>query len=269
MEDRKGKPPRLPDRQIAGRQEHVLEMPLPVEPADVTHEKFASPDFSVVSVPGSVHGHADDPAWNFSLGQQGRHVSPVMLDFADPAVGEPIPETPVRVERMHVDGHHVGGEGEKIHEMIDEILFGVKTSGGVEGADIGADQRPVLFEERERPLEQPAEPENRLRRPERHLQGQGNESPAAANEDRPASLPLGHRIIGECPDRPVVRKDGIGDFCQRSEIVGEEDRLIRMIGAGHHQRFSRPLDEQQMQRSVGDHETDAIQPGCWVRSARA
>ena len=76
------------------------------------------------------------------------------------------------------------------------------------------------------------------------------------------------RVVGPGLDRPVVEQQEVGDPAQPRHrvVVGERDRLVGRVAAGHHQRpHSRVGDQQVVKRRVGEHQS---QLGCAGRDRR-
>jgi hypothetical protein len=87
-----------------------------------------------------------------------------------------------------------------------------------------------------------------------------------ADRIQTASCQAGDRVVHPHVDRPVVQQEGI---CQAGQtlaglLVAIGDGLFAQVSAGHDQQFGETLlwlEQQQMQRSVGQHDAQRTLPG--------
>ncbi len=134
----------------------------------------------------------------------------------------------------------------------------------LEVADVRPDVGPRTGGQGERVLQLGADGQDHLARRQRHRQVQrvgGVAAPAPDDRLAGASRPTHHpgdRVVVAGPDPAVVGQEGVGDPGQPDErlvVVGDQ-RLVGEVAAGQDERSADRLEEQVMERRVGQEEAD-------------
>ncbi len=83
-------------------------------------------------------------------------------------------------------------------------------------------------------------------------------TPRAAHRQRAAGPWPHHRVVGAHVDRPVVGEERVGDAGQAREgvVVGEREGFVGDVAAGEHQRCGDGVQQQVVQRGVGQHQAE-------------
>ncbi len=85
----------------------------------------------------------------------------------------------------------------------------------------------------------------------------GGVAAGAADRQHAAALHPDDRVVGAGVDRPVVGEHGVGDRDEPADVgVAVDDRLVRHVPAGQHDRRADLRGEQVVQRGVGEQHAD-------------
>lgn len=262
----------LADRSLSSRQRERRQMPDPGEFDRVCdYQKFPAPDGPVRTVAGAVECHRDDRcAQAPAIGEQRNGVGMVVLHRDDGlAAGLPVRPRGGGIPGVQVTGEDVGSaaghEGKVVRRGL-EAGLGARVGHVTEMGRQMSLCRPVRRgpHQAERGLEIPAGGQDDLGRLAVH--GHRQRCIAARSPDRhfPALIVDGDDgVLARYVDRPVVGEDDVGQALDPVQVlIPEDDRRAALIGRSHHQRYrAQPIEEQMMQRRIGQHQTKVGQAG--------
>ena len=162
------------------------------------------------------------------------------------------------VVRVQVVGDHLGPDPEEALQPLDLLLEGARGLEVVEVADVRTQPGLVARGQAERVLE--VRPAGEDRPPHGPAQADGpGHVPARPAEDRgPARDHARDRVVAAVLDLAVVGQEEVGDAAEPGErlAVLHRHRLVRQVPRGHHQRPPRGLEQQVVERRVGEDQAD-------------
>ncbi len=277
---RGGGAPRLAPRPLAPGEVKEAEARHPPPPAGRAEEGLAAPKLVSLAEPEAIPGE-DQPVadagmlagehpgigdwlvftWDgLGLGErdelwggEGRGVRLVMGDAEE---GQPPCGGPAAAR---IAGMGVGGDHRRVHpveaaEVANHLCEDVPGAGAFEVADMGRDHRPPFPAQRDRVFEMTAHGEHRGGEGEGEVALERGEAAAETQGSRRTAAHPHHRIIGRAEDGAVVMEEAVGDggkAAARRLVLGD-DRLAADIGGGRHQRKAERIEQEMMERAVGE-----------------
>ena len=258
-----GHPPRLAHRGRAARHRHRAQRAGALVAAQVADEQLAAPDRAVVAESGAVEDRPDGRARDPLLGEARGQVGMVMLDADQCHVVALERVLGRQVARMKIVGDESRHDREGPLEVLDALAVGGERRDVLEVADVMRDPGVRSARDAERGLLLGTARQQRARGVDRQPQRVRHVAARPAQQQWPPGVadPHGadHRVVGAGLDRAVVHAEQVGDLVQPSEsiVVAVGDRLVGDVGAGHHQRVTGEVRQQQVvQRRVRQHHAE-------------
>ena len=198
------------------------------------------------------------------LGGAGRHVRVVVLDGDALAGREPLQGVlggqVLGVEVVDDDFRLQGEEPREVGEPVREGAVGREV---LEVAVVGRHVGAPAAREGERVLELGAHGEQRHRRRDRQRQGLGRVPAGAAHDGLAPGDHARDGIVVAGPDLPVVGEEPVREAAQPREgiRVVRGQRLVREVPGGEDERPAHGLEQQVVERRVGQEDAQAPVPG--------
>ena len=246
----------MSDRGGSARQRELLEVRDPAVAGEIADEDLTAPQPAVVTVAEAVHADADDGVLPAVLDQPRRDVRVVVLHGHLLLLRQRQRVLGRQVLRVEVVGDHLGLEPEEAPVDRDAGLVVLQRLQVLEIADVLAEEGVGVARQAEGVLELGA---GRQRLRERPRQGHRERgvAPGPADQPRPAAAHLRDGVVVAHGDLPVVHQVGVGDRREPVDLLPAlDDRLLRQVAAGHHQRPAGGLQEQHVERRVRQHRAE-------------
>ena len=121
----------------------------------------------------------------------------------------------------------------------------------------------IAANERERVLEVRADGDQRPRGRNGQAHRARHIAARPAQQQRRTVDHASHRVVYRCEDLTVVEQEEIGDVAESAKCfrVADGDRFVGQVAARHHERPPNSFEQEMMKRRVGEHHTDAVEPG--------
>ncbi len=164
---------------------------------------------------------------------------------------------------MAVDQHASGLHLIQGLQVGGDLRQRVETAWGVEFADMRRDHGARAPGEADRVLHVAAERQNRFGQRRGQFQFQWRDAASQTQRTRLVGNDPIHRIVGGAHDGTVVVQERIGEMAQaalRFMLVGQH-RLAGEVARGRHQRSAEVVQQQGMQRRVGQQTADLCETG--------
>ncbi|MNG78544.1 hypothetical protein D3C79_371230 [compost metagenome] len=230
----------------------------PLKSLNVCEQQLAAPEGAVIAKAGAIEGNPQHRACDVVLGHHSQQVGVMVLHLEmgctlllaialGPLVAE-IARVAIRDQQFRVEIVEIakGGEG-----LLEVLLH----RQAVQIADIGAVD--ALAAEGERQLVLLLRPDRQHWGADRLFQagGAGGITPGEAQGLAPAAGPLYQAVVAGVQYGAIVIQDAV-DLAAKfpdHRFALYEDRAAAAIGAGGHQRHGAGLQQQLVQRGVGQH----------------
>ena len=227
-----------------------------LEAVRVTHEQLPSPHRPVGAVAGPVEDHADRLT-GLAVLRQARGEMGVMVLHPDGLDTLPLERVLGReIFRVEVVRDQLGPHSEERLEMLDPLGERAKRLVVLQVPDVMADPGATALGDTKGVLQLGPTGEDRRRRPERQIAR--NVAARPPQEQRAIHNHAKHGIVGPSLDRPVVHEEQVRDPRKPLQcvLVAVGDGLVRDVRARHHQHRARVIEQQVVERRVGQHHAE-------------
>jgi hypothetical protein len=238
------------------------------EGGEVGHQELTAPDRAVGAVAGPVEGHPDHRAARpvvspAVIGQAGGDVRVMVLDPEQVHVGQVERVLGGQVLRMQVMGHDLRVDVEQPAEMLDALGERAQGLGVLQVPDVVGDKGVAILGQAERVLQFGPAGQHGTGEPAGHRDGFGDIAAGPPDEHRPATEHPGDGVIRPDVNGPVVGEERVRDPAEPGQhlVIVVDDRLVGAVPAGQHDRTGGGLEQQVVQRSVGQHDAERAVPG--------
>src|ERR687886_1746590 len=231
---------------------------------DAPLQELPTPDGPVGPVAGPVERHPNDPllTWPLVVRQAAGDVRVVVLHAyaQEPRLLQLAGVLGGEVLGVQVVGHQLRLHVEEPAVVLDPLPEGAQGLIVLQVPDVVAEEDVALLGHAEGVLElAPAGqsvPSEALHYPQRRWRV------APRAPDRVRLLPRGphHAIVAAHVDGPVVNQEEVGYVPKLAEgfLVPVGYRLVGAVAAGHHERDPRIVQQQVVQRGVGQHDAECL-----------
>ena len=261
---RRGHPPRLADRRDTTGHHHRCQVTDAAKAGQVGDEELAAPERAVGAVPDAVEADRQHRLGAAVLDETRRGVGVVVL-HSDRRQPELEGELRRQVLRMEVVGDDLGHDPVQPGKVVDRLEERPVRRQVLEVADVMAGDDVAALGDGDGALQLRTDGEHGGRR---GVEGQRQRLRRVAARPTqqldPAAGGTGDRVVAADVDRAVVGQQAGDHRAEAVDGVGVVvgDRFVAEVAARHHQRPADTVEQQVVQRAVGQHHAELRETGC-------